>query len=58
MTSNKLTPTSLAMAPAMIIGAMAEFCDLDGPLLLEKDRIPGLVYEDSLVCLPEVAMGG
>lgn len=53
-----MTGTSLAMAPAMIIGAMAEFCDLDGPLLLEKDRIPGLVYEDSLVCLPEVAMWG
>lgn len=47
-----MTGTSLAMAPAMVIGAMADFCDLDGPLLLEKDRTPGLVYEGGLVHVP------
>lgn len=50
--------TSLAMAPAMIIGAMADYCDLDGPLLLEKDRVPGLYYENSLVHLPSADLWG
>ncbi|MEX2125994.1 MAG: N-acetyl-D-Glu racemase DgcA [Woeseia sp.] len=47
-----MTGTSLAIAPAMVIGAMAEFCDLDGPLLLEKDRTPGLTYENGLIRVP------
>lgn len=44
--------TSLAIAPAMVIGAMADLCDLDGPLLLERDRMPGLDYEGSLILIP------
>ena len=39
--------TSLAMAPAMLIAARADFADLDGPLLLARDRDPGLVYAGS-----------
>ncbi len=39
--------TSLAMAPAMLIAAHADFADLDGPLLLARDREPGLVYKGS-----------
>ncbi len=35
--------TSLAMAPAMPIAARARFVDLDGPLLLARDREPSLV---------------
>ncbi|PHZ86524.1 N-acetyl-D-Glu racemase DgcA [Paremcibacter congregatus] len=53
-----MTGTSIAMAPAMIIGAMAEFCDLDGPLLLAKDRSPGLRYEHSSVYAPDREMWG
>lgn len=34
--------TSLAMAPGMILAQGAAFVDLDGPLLLAKDRTPGL----------------
>ena len=41
--------TSLAMAPAMLIAAGAAFVDLDGPLLLAKDRDPGLHFEGSTV---------
>lgn len=41
--------TSLAMAPALMIAQNAEFVDLDGPLLLAKDREPGLCYEGSRV---------
>lgn len=50
--------TSLAIAPAMVIGAMAELCDLDGPLLLENDRSPGLTYEGSLLHLPTPEIWG
>jgi len=50
--------TSLAMAPAMLIAQGAEFVDLDGPLLLAKDRTPGLVYSAALVSPPEPALWG
>ncbi|MGO8953957.1 MAG: N-acetyl-D-Glu racemase DgcA [Rhodomicrobium sp.] len=39
--------TSLAMAPALLIAARADYADLDGPLLLTRDREPGLVYRGS-----------
>ena len=39
--------TSLAMAPALLIAARADFADLDGPLLLARDREPGLEYKGS-----------
>ncbi len=44
--------TSLAMAPALMIAGMAAFVDLDGPLLLARDRDHGLVYEDGRVHPP------
>ena len=37
-----MVATSLAMAPALILAQGAEFVDLDGPLLLQRDREPGL----------------
>ena len=39
--------TSLAMAPACLVGQGAEVIDLDGPLLLTKDRAPGLAFQGS-----------
>ncbi len=45
-----MVATSLAMAPAVLLAQGARYVDLDGPLLLEKDRPHGLVYRDSLVC--------
>ncbi len=39
--------SSLAMAPAAILVNEASFVDLDGPLLLANDRIPGLNYNDN-----------
>lgn len=39
--------TSLSMAPAMVLAQGADFVDLDGPLLLAKDRPEGIVYETS-----------
>ncbi len=44
--------TSLAMAPAVLLAQNAAFVDLDGPLLLARDREPGLRYADSLVFPP------
>ena len=39
--------TSLAMAPALLLAARARFVDLDGPLLLARDRPEGLRFEGS-----------
>ncbi|HEV2560098.1 MAG TPA: N-acetyl-D-Glu racemase DgcA [Microvirga sp.] len=50
--------TSLAMAPALVLAPRARFVDLDGPLLLARDREPGLVYEGSLVYPPSPALWG
>jgi L-alanine-DL-glutamate epimerase-like enolase superfamily enzyme len=50
--------TSLAMAPAMLLAARAQFVDLDGPLLLARDREPGLVYDGSLVHPPGPELWG
>jgi L-Ala-D/L-Glu epimerase / N-acetyl-D-glutamate racemase len=50
--------TSLAMAPALLIAQQAEVVDLDGPLLLAADRVPGLRYEGSTVHPPEPQLWG
>ncbi|MDP2618730.1 MAG: dipeptide epimerase [Hyphomicrobiales bacterium] len=50
--------TSLAMAPATLVAQRARIVDLDGPLLLARDRPPGLRYEDSLVHPPEASLWG
>ena len=50
--------TSLAMAPALLLAQGADFVDLDGPLLLAKDRQPGLAYEGSRVASPAPELWG
>ena len=50
--------TSLAMAPAVLLAQDADFVDLDGPLLLARDREPGLNYAGSLVFPPEASLWG
>jgi L-Ala-D/L-Glu epimerase len=50
--------SSLAMAPALILAQTADFVDLDGPLLLARDREPGLHYEGSLVYPPDRTLWG
>ncbi|MFC0283002.1 N-acetyl-D-Glu racemase DgcA [Camelimonas abortus] len=44
--------TSLAMAPAMLLAPRARFVDLDGPLLLARDRSPGLRYDGAVAWPP------
>jgi L-alanine-DL-glutamate epimerase-like enolase superfamily enzyme len=44
-----MVATSLSMGPAMLLAQRARVVDLDGPLLLARDREHGLRYADSLV---------
>jgi L-Ala-D/L-Glu epimerase len=53
-----MVATSLAMAPAMLLAQQARFVDLDGPLLLARDREGGLRYDGSLVYPPDAALWG
>ena len=53
-----MVATSLAMAPAMLLASDARFVDLDGPLLLKRDRDGGLRYDGSMVYPPEAALWG
>ncbi|HSU04769.1 MAG TPA: N-acetyl-D-Glu racemase DgcA [Acetobacteraceae bacterium] len=53
-----MVATSLAMAPAMLIAQQARFVDLDGPLLLARDREGGLRYDESTIYPPDAAFWG
>ena len=53
-----MVATSLSMAPAMLVAQRASVVDLDGPLLLARDRDHGLRYEGSLVYPPASALWG
>jgi L-alanine-DL-glutamate epimerase-like enolase superfamily enzyme len=53
-----MVATSLAMAPAMLLAQRARVVDLDGPLLLARDRPYGLVYQGSRVHPPTPALWG
>ncbi len=53
-----MVASSLAMAPALLLAPRARFVDLDGPLLLARDRPEGLRYEGSTVYPPEPALWG
>jgi hypothetical protein len=48
----------IAMAPALLLTAHARFVDLDGPLLLVRDRPDGLLYEGSIVHPPARELWG
>lgn len=53
-----MVSTSLAMAPALILAQKADWVDLDGPLLLAKDRTPGLSYVGPFIRPPSAALWG
>ena len=50
--------TSLGMAPAALLAGFADYVDLDGPLLLARDRSPGLSYDGAVMAPPEPALWG
>jgi L-alanine-DL-glutamate epimerase-like enolase superfamily enzyme len=53
-----MVATSLAMAPALLVAQRARVVDLDGPLLLARDRPEGLRYAGSEVHPPSAALWG
>jgi L-Ala-D/L-Glu epimerase len=53
-----MVATSLSMAPAMLLTPLARVVDLDGPLLLARDRDHALRYDGSLIYPPEAALWG
>ncbi len=50
--------TSLAMAPGTVAGQLAQFVDLDGPLLHAEDREHGIKYDRGLMQLPSPDLWG
>ncbi|HVJ56088.1 MAG TPA: N-acetyl-D-Glu racemase DgcA [Aliidongia sp.] len=50
--------SSLAVAPAVLLAQDADWVDLDAPLLLKRDRQPGLRYDGSMLYPPSVSLWG
>jgi L-alanine-DL-glutamate epimerase-like enolase superfamily enzyme len=53
-----MVSTSLAMAPASLLAGMADYVDLDGPLLLARDREHPLRYDTDLLYPPSRELWG
>lgn len=49
--------SSWAMAPAYLVGQSCDVVDLDGPLVLARDRVPGVVYEQGKVACGDDVWG-
>src|SRR5207248_925566 len=49
--------TSLAMAPAFILGQRCDVVDLDGPIFLVRDRTPSVTYEDGFIRCDDTVWG-
>ncbi len=50
--------TSLCMAPIHVLAQLADFVDIDGPLLLKNDRLGGFVYDRGIASLPTARFWG
>ena len=50
--------TSLGMAPARLLASIADYVDLDGPLLLARDREHGLSYQNNRIGIPSRELWG
>jgi L-Ala-D/L-Glu epimerase len=49
--------TSLAMAPAFLVGQLCDVVDLDGPVFLKKDRDVTVQYSDGHITSPDGVWG-
>ena len=49
--------SSLAMAPAFVLGQLCDIVDLDGPTFLSHDRVPAVQYTDGLIWCDERVWG-
>jgi len=56
--AGSMVSTSLGVAPAMLVAQYARWVDLDGPLLLAKDRQPGIVIRDGIIEPAQRALWG
>jgi L-alanine-DL-glutamate epimerase-like enolase superfamily enzyme len=50
--------TSLSIAPARLLASTADYVDLDGPLLLTRDRDHGLDYQNGRIAMPSRELWG
>lgn len=53
-----MVATSLAIAPAVLLAQEADWTDLDGPLLLARDRMPGLRFSGATIAPPNADLWG
>ncbi|WP_413872779.1 N-acetyl-D-Glu racemase DgcA [Albidovulum sp.] len=53
-----MVASSLSMAPAFLVAQGAAVADLDGPLILARDREPPVRYEGSVMQVPDRALWG
>ncbi|MEX2150455.1 MAG: dipeptide epimerase [Steroidobacteraceae bacterium] len=49
--------TSLAMAPAFVLGQVCDLADLDGTIFITQDRTPSVVFEHGRVSYPDHGWG-
>jgi L-alanine-DL-glutamate epimerase-like enolase superfamily enzyme len=49
--------TSLAMAPAFLVGQLCDVVDLDGPVFLKADRALTVEYRDGSITCPQALWG-
>jgi L-alanine-DL-glutamate epimerase-like enolase superfamily enzyme len=56
--AGSMVSTSLGIAPALLVASYARWVDLDGPLLLARDREPPVVSRDGIIEPPPVALCG
>lgn len=49
--------TSLAIAPGFVLGQLCDVVDLDGPIFLDADRQPSVVYQDGTIWCGEDVWG-
>ena len=53
-----MVASSLSMAPMMYLESLADFIDLDGPLLLSEDIENGIIYEGAVINPPSPKLWG
>ncbi len=56
--AGSMVSTSLGVAPAMLVAQYARWVDLDGPLLLARDRNPAIVIRDGIIEAPDRLLWG
>jgi L-alanine-DL-glutamate epimerase-like enolase superfamily enzyme len=49
--------SSLAMAPAFVLGQLCDIVDLDGPIFLAHDRTPAISYDEGLAWCSDKVWG-